>query len=622
MKRQSITAMLNLQSDLHVGTGKSTGVSDDLVYRNANGEVLIPGTSIAGALRAVATRLAPHLDGGKTCIALQTDTGGQQHGNGSPKACSCLTCTLFGALDPREEATQGSASRLRVYDAELIETGKLAIRDGVGIDRITGAAARNERLKFDYEVVQAGAKFLLRMEIDQRLYDSQKSDQALALLSATLAEWQAGRSALGGRTSRGLGAFSLLNVRWDSVDLTQPQALFAFLQQPADWSGESGDETWLAKSVDKARQTVAVQKTKAPEQALNRWAQLELRLAVDGPFLVNDQTEAVKAGFDHAPLLRSGGAEKLAVLPGSSLRGVLRSQAERIARTMATLDAWGDSTEMNADAATRFVATCPACNPLISDVSGPVASCSSHVKGLSSDKRETIDRMGAEEQVCLACRLFGSTWNGSRLRVEDAVMEHVSLVSAQDPRVLDFLAIDRFTGGGRDSAKYDAAVFWNPTFRVRIFLENPESWELGWLFLALRDLHDGLTTVGFGGSKGFGRSMIQEIDLTLGAIDPADALLIGDATARNESGLFTTGRYSHVVVNQENDHEQEIPASIPTAWQTAITDWLEEFQTKVAGFRRETDFVLKQDSYFGGGRELTNHYPARVRPKEADADER
>jgi hypothetical protein len=33
-------------------------------------------------------------------------------------------------------------------------------------------------------------------------------------------------------------------------------------------------------------------------------------------------------------------------------------------------------------------------------------------------------------------------------------------------KVLDFLAIDRFTGGGRDGAKFDAFASWNPSFTI------------------------------------------------------------------------------------------------------------------------------------------------------------
>ena len=88
---------------------------------------------------------------------------------------------------------------------------------------------------------------------------------------------------------------------------------------------------------------------------------------------------------------------------------------------------------------------------------------------------------------------------GSRLVIEDAALQ-----AGTDPvfKVQDFLAIDRFTGGGRDGAKFDAVGLWRPAFTARLRLENPQAWELGWLALVLRDLAEGWLSVGFGRRQG------------------------------------------------------------------------------------------------------------------------
>jgi len=131
--------------------------------------------------------------------------------------------------------------------------------------------------------------------------------------------------------------------------------------------------------------------------------------------------QAGRSGFDHAPLLATYDRGAKPVLPGSGLRGVLRSQAERIARTLATLKAWDDGH----DSQTRkekFLTTCPACNPLTTRTDDPVASCNSFIKTLPRAKRTTLEQEGADDKLCLACRLFGSPWNGSRLRVEECTL--------------------------------------------------------------------------------------------------------------------------------------------------------------------------------------------------------
>ena len=129
-------------------------------------------------------------------------------------------CQLFGDINPQEQADQGTASRLWIADATLfIPPAKKAagkependtdksdpqppptyVRDGVGIDRPSRTAARQGAVKFDLEVLPAGTTFCLRLEW--------AGDELVAeeLLVAALAEWQAGRGAIGGRTNRGVG---------------------------------------------------------------------------------------------------------------------------------------------------------------------------------------------------------------------------------------------------------------------------------------------------------------------------------------------------------------------------------------------------------------------------------
>jgi hypothetical protein len=231
---------------------------------------------------------------------------------------------------------------------------------------------------------------------------------------------------------------------------------------------------------------------------------------------------------------------------------------------------------------------------------------------LRKEDRSELEKSGAEDKLCLACRLFGSTWNGSRLRVEDAPLKNGTTV---EYKVLDFLAIDRFTGGGRDGAKFDAVVLWKPKFSVRLFLENPEPWELGWLALVLRDLNDGLATVGFGAAKGFGRCAIEEYKLTIGVLHDRDfprptfknrdkaleqAIEASERVVQAkgaDSGLYQTIAYDQV--NQ-------------TDWLALANGWVQEFSSAVQGHSRLHE--RKNDSYFSeqGGHWLPDLYPARV----------
>jgi len=596
MTFRAITATLTLRTALHVGTGEDTETTDDLLRRNARGQPLIPGAAIAGALRSIATRLAPRFDA-KSCQAL---TGNQWN-----DACQCLVCQLFGDVNPREENDKATAARVLVYDAVLDTLPPLSIRDGVGIDRVTGAAARRERIKFDYEVLPAGTVFKLRLEIDPKLPAYQKS---LPLLAATLAEWEQGRGAIGGRVNRGLGAFKLSEVQWIERDLNEHDVLIEFLHHGPPWDETSGDRKWLEEQIRVARESVKPYHGNLP--VARSWVQAEFTLAATGPFLTHDLTQAGRGGFDHAPVLAAYEKGAKPVLPGSSLRGVLRGQAERIARTLATLQAWDAGTDATGRQ-NAFFTSCPACNPLTTRTEDPVASCNSFIKTLPKDDRDTLEQFGAEEKLCLACRLFGSPWNGSRLRVEDAPFAGDRV----ETKVLDFLAIDRFTGGGRDNAKFDAVVLWKPRFRVRLFLENPEPWELGWLALVLRDLHDGLVTVGFGAAKGFGKCVIEDGSLTIGIVHDDDlplaapndqepavqqAIEAGQRLLQARSGM--SGVY-HTLTHTRTAADD---------WKALAEGWVRAFNTTVATYKRS--FGLKKDSYFDQIDTcwLSDLYPARV----------
>lgn len=594
---RAITGTITLRTPLHVGTGRSTESADDLLRRDVRGRLLIPGSAIAGTLRSLATRLAPRLQGVAPCKAL---VAGDRHRDDEQTACGCLVCRLFGDITPQEDSSAGTAASVIVYDALLEGDTKLQIRDGVGIDRAARAAARRTRTKYDFEVLPANAQFTLRIELDAR----QQELQALQLLAAALAEWQAGRGALGGSAARGLGAFDLKDVQFHTRDLNKTDTLLDFLRNGPPWQAEDGDREWLATQVESLRPSVQPCSKDTPAQTAGSWVLLTFTLAADGPFLTNDLVQAGRSGFDHAPLLTDYDSDPMQdsrpVLAGSSLRGVLRSQAERIARSITTLRA-AEETGAAAQQA-YFNRHCPACHPLVDKAHWPNASCSTLLKGFTKEQREEFAKNGAEEEVCLACRLFGSTWNGSRLRVEDAPLRE-NTTPVYKP--LDFLAIDRFTGGGRDSAKFDAVVLWQPQFSVRMFLENPQAWELGWLALVLRDLHEGMATVGFGAAKGFGCCRIANPVLKLGVLhagdfpsksEVADKLL---ASASGSSGVYREVQYAE----QQN-----------MEWRALIGEWIRDFTQKVAQFPEGRSQMVRTDSYFAevGGHSLPSLYPARI----------
>ncbi len=174
-----------------------------------------------------------------------------------------------------------------------------------------------------------------------------------------------------------------------------------------------------------------------------------------------------------APLLRDGRGRPL--VPGSSLKGVLRSAAERLLR-----GAVGDAAESGTSAAWT------ACDILDRPCGGPPGR----------------DKQVDPTMLCRVCRVFGSPHLGGRIAVDDLVC------TADEPAtvVRDGVAIDRDELKAAGRLKYDYEVLVPGTALTgRLRLDDPEPGEVG-LLLGLLDLVDlGVVTVGGGASKGLGR---------------------------------------------------------------------------------------------------------------------
>ncbi len=558
MKYQVITATLTARTAIHIGSGQGNDLTDALVQRDAQGLPFIPGTAIAGSLRSTLTRLAPRLQA-DPCVILSEDKTDRQ------KTCNCEVCHLFGNVNPSDDdSIISEASKLLVFNARPSGERPLPmIRDGVGIDRMTGAAARAGAVKFDMEILPAGVTFELRME----LRDSNSKDKQL--LAAGLAEWEAGRLWLGGRVARGLGAFDLSDIQFKTWSLDEPKEVLAFLNEDRPWLKAQEKGNWLKEMLDSTDISPA---GGMPEGVARCWLSLTGTLQADGPLLTNDTTASGASGFDHAPLMAEWGNWQHPVLTGAGLRGVLRSHAERLARTMASIE-YGNKE--------AFLLHCPACDPNARNDDNdkkqlPLESCDSLLKkaDYSSDK---------EASVCLACSLFGSTRNGSRLIVEDApyqpTLEHPKPIF----KMLDFLAIDRFTGSGADGLKFDALALWKPAFSLQLFLDNPEQWELGWLWLAIRDMIEGWLTVGFGSSKGFGRVELTDWKATFGYMKPEDASigLTRPDLVTGKSGVYTT-----IEIKDATD-----------SWRELVQEWINAFHEEIKK-ERYFKFKRQEDSYF------------------------
>jgi hypothetical protein len=77
------------------------------------------------------------------------------------------------------------------------------------------------------------------------------------------------------------------------------------------------------------------------------------------------------------------------------------------------------------------------------------------------------------------------------------------------------VAIDRFTGGAAQGAKYDLEVLTRGQFKTNVEIRNFERWQIGLVALLLRDMEEGLLRIGFGKSRGLGRVKAKVTDFRI-----------------------------------------------------------------------------------------------------------
>jgi CRISPR-associated RAMP protein (TIGR02581 family) len=230
-RRLKVTGMIEFRTAFHLGSGgEGAGASDLGVLTDHEGTPLLPGSSLKGVFRSTAESLAEHLGmracflerehpwcaggsielGRKKLKQLETARGAEVD---AILAELCDVCRLFGSSLAR--------GKLSFHDAVAESWAQvLEVRDGVGIDRDSGTAV--DKVKYDYEVVPAGARFRFTMGGENL------TDGEFALVAVVVREWARGVQ-LGGMTSRGLGAAVLEDVRFETVELADPSQRLEYL---------------------------------------------------------------------------------------------------------------------------------------------------------------------------------------------------------------------------------------------------------------------------------------------------------------------------------------------------------------------------------------------------------
>jgi CRISPR-associated RAMP protein (TIGR02581 family) len=194
------------------------------------------------------------------------------------------------------------------------------------------------------------------------------------------------------------------------------------------------------------------------------------------------------------PVMKDGSGRPF--IPGSSLKGVVRSSVEAFLRGV------------------QKPGMMLACYPVGGDAGTTGGPCIS--AGQMEEWRDKVrigDRTWSDldrevwEASCWTCRAFGSPWLAARFSFSD-----LTISSPWAPELLavrDGVAIDRETETAASRLKFDLEVVPPGTrFRLEVVAENPQDHELGMLVLGMDMISEGLAFLGGQKSRGLGRVRI------------------------------------------------------------------------------------------------------------------
>ena len=456
--RYELTIPVELTSELHIGgvdavpdrDGEGTVIR---FCRNGLDEPTIPGRSIRGAVRAACDVARQALeeagdpatqDGGafskENWISLWGDdtdyTGKSANDRGLPSDAS---------LPIRKSALTFHAVSFPQYKNTDSGESPLPRRHGVGIDRTTGAAS--DGALYEHEFLPRGTRFTIRITAEGRddekmrreqsdgIPEPASSESVKKLLEFIVDVLTSGAICLGGRTGSGQGTIQVIEPKLrrtggttDTGTPTEPaDVLDALIGEDAEgtslplelggWSLEEPARvtiTWwsptgifVAEDEELTKQRKAAKEAENKEKGINE----EVHEVV---YPLRDPSEE----WENAQLL----------IPGTSIRGALRSRASRIARTVLA----------------------------------------------ARDELSTFASHDLHEQIAaepnLVRYMFGST------EYRGAVTVHDCLSTKRGKRIeVTHNAIDRWTGGVIDGGLFTEAVYlgtkWEP-IRIDIDLRQ------------------------------------------------------------------------------------------------------------------------------------------------------
>lgn len=177
IKRLYIKADIKLETPIMLGSGEVDNTDMDII-KDYTGIPFIPASSIAGVFRSYLDELL----------------------EGKPEKDN------IGILFGKDDDNDFTISCLTIYDGIFRDNWRLGIRDGI---KLSDKKAAETNSKYDYEIIETGGVFTLKMELIIRKCHEEHEKSFKDLIAKILNGIKKREIFIGAKTSRGFGYLSL-----------------------------------------------------------------------------------------------------------------------------------------------------------------------------------------------------------------------------------------------------------------------------------------------------------------------------------------------------------------------------------------------------------------------------
>ena len=272
-----IKGILKTCTPFMIGSGEEES-SDSDVLRDSDGNVYIPGTSLAGVSRHFLET-----------VGINTDD-------------------IFGKIEVEKEAEKDYESKIKFFDAFATNEVSTSVRDSVRlVDKISLDGS-----KFDYEIAEAGAEFIFKIELNTCSCEEKK------ICSYIINGFRNGDIRIGSKTTRGFGVVDIEDIKYLQLDLTNAEEVETYINLDREWN--IVDRAFSAEELEEARYE-------------GGYETIERDFSLKSFLFIRDYGSTKKVEGDDSKFVDAQtltNAKENPVIPGPSIAGVIRSHCRKI----------------------------------------------------------------------------------------------------------------------------------------------------------------------------------------------------------------------------------------------------------------------------------------------------